>query len=122
MKVLIVDDSARFRAFVRSLLAGPGVQIEECSDGEQACRTCAQNEHDIVLMDIRVERMNGLAAARTIKAQCQNARVAILTSFDDDDLRRAAREAGASGYFLKDDLRGLIQWLSSLASKAAAGG
>jgi len=122
MKLLIVDDSARFRALVRSLLAGPGVQIEECSDGDRACGMYAQGRHDIVLMDIRMERMNGLTATQALKAQCQNARVVILTAFDDDDLRRAAREAGASGYFLKDDLRGLIQWLSSLASKAAAGG
>ena len=72
-------------------------------------------------MDIRTERMNGLTATQALKAQHQTARVVILTA-DDDDLRHAAREAGASGYSLMDDLRGLIQWFSSVASKAASSG
>ena len=89
-KVLIVDDSARFRALVRSLLAGPGVQIEECSDGEQAWRLYAQGLHDVVLMDIRMERMNGLTATQVLKAQYQTARVVILTAFDDAAAPRGA--------------------------------
>jgi CheY-like chemotaxis protein len=122
MKLLIVDNSARFRALLRSLLTGLSVQIEECSDGDQACSMYAQGRHDIVLMDIRMDVMNGLTATQTIKAQYQDARVIILTTFDDDDLRRAAAETGASGYFLKDDLPELLQWISSMVSSAAAGG
>jgi CheY-like chemotaxis protein len=121
MKLLIVDNSARFRALLRSLLAGLNVQIEECSDGHQACGMYAQGRHDIVLMDIRMEVMNGLTATQTIKAQYHDARIIILTAFDDDDLRRAAAETGASGYFVKDDLPKLMQLISSMASSAAAG-
>jgi CheY-like chemotaxis protein len=122
MKLLIVDNSARFRALLRSLLAGLNVQIEECSDGDQACSMYEQGRHDIVLMDIRMDRMNGLIATQRIKTQCPAARIIILTAFDDDDLRRAAGENGASGYCLKDDLPQLMQLISSLVSSAAAAG
>jgi CheY-like chemotaxis protein len=118
MKLLIVDDSARFRALVRSLLAGLRAEVEECSDGDQAFSISARSQPDIILMDIRMERVNGLNATRMIKTHYRNAKVIIVTAFDDEDLRHAAREAGASGYVLKDDLGGLMQLILSISSNS----
>jgi CheY-like chemotaxis protein len=120
MKLLIVDDSARFRALVRSSLAGLRAEVEECSDGDQAFSISAHSQPDIILMDIRMERVNGLTATRMIKTQYRNAKVIIVTAFDDEDLRQAAREAGASGYVLKDDLGGLLQLILAISSNSGS--
>jgi CheY-like chemotaxis protein len=114
MKLLIVDDSVRFRSLVRSSLSSLSAQIEECSDGDQALIMYAQSHPDIVLMDIRMERMSGLAATQRLKSEYRSAKIIILTAFDDEYLRQAAREAGASGYALKDDLQSLRELILSL--------
>ena len=59
---------------------------------------------DIVLMDVRMPRMDGLAATRQIREFHPGARVVIVTDYDDEDLRKAAMEAGARGYVLKQNL------------------
>jgi len=65
-------------------------------------------------MDIRMQRMNGLSATQAIKAQFPNTRIIIVTALDSDDLRRAAHEAGANGYILKDDLSGLMNLIGAM--------
>ena len=104
MKILIVDDSASFRAFARGLLAAVTGDVEECEDGADATAVYARCRPDIVLMDIGMKRVDGLAATRAIVGQDPSARIVIVSSYDDDAFRRAAREAGACGYALKDDL------------------
>ncbi len=120
MKVLIVDDSARFRLLIRSSLAELNAEFAECSDGDEAASFYAQCRPDITLMDIRMPRMNGLRATREIKAQNQDAKIIILTTLDEDTLRQAAREAGASAYALKDDLKGLMQLILEIVPSERA--
>jgi CheY-like chemotaxis protein len=104
MKVLIVDDNTGMRRLLRRAVPDIVSAIFECSDGADALAVYAERQPDVVLMDIRMPRMDGLAAARKIRDFDRAARVVIVTDYDDEDLRAAAREAGACGYALKENL------------------
>ena len=101
--VLIVDDQRMVRAgFAVILETEPGiVVVGEAGDGEQAIELARQLSPSVVLMDIRMPVMDGLAAARVVLAETTS-RVLMLTTFDSDDYVYAALRAGASGFLLKD--------------------
>ena len=105
MKILIVDDSREMRQEIKGFLSDIAEQIEECSDGAQALAAYAEHTPGWVLMDIMMKEMDGLAATREIKAAFPEARIIILTNYDDAYLREAARSAGACQYVLKECLR-----------------
>jgi DNA-binding NarL/FixJ family response regulator len=107
MLIQIVDDSPNMRGTIRSVLGGLSADFIESSDGDEAVKHYARCKPDFVVMDIRMERMDGIAATRAIRRESPDARVVVVTQYDDDDLRSAAREAGAIGYVLKDDLSAL---------------
>jgi len=113
MKVLIVEDDHGMRQLIKRLVHDVADSIFECSDGRQALATYAEHLPDWVLMDIRMEPMDGLTATRQITAMWPDARVAIVTSYNDKSLREAAHEAGAREYVLKDDLHLLRSILAS---------
>jgi DNA-binding NarL/FixJ family response regulator len=103
--VLIVDDQTLVRAGFRMILEiEPDLQVVgEASDGEQAVAQVAALEPDVVLMDVRMPGLDGIAATQriTADASCQ-ARVVMLTTFDMDEYVYQALQAGASGFLLKD--------------------
>ncbi|GAA2056964.1 response regulator transcription factor [Catenulispora yoronensis] len=108
-RVLVVDDQVLIRAGLAALMrAAPGVEVVgEAADGEQALAVLAEREADVVLMDLRMPGMGGIAATEQIVAARdaagrQTPRVLILTTFDLDDYVYAALKAGASGFVLKD--------------------
>ncbi len=107
MKLLLVDDSERVRALIKRLVGGLCEAIYECGDGAEALAAYEQFHPDWVLMDIRMQRLDGLAATRQIMAAHQDARVVIVTSHDDARLRETVCAAGACGYVLKEDLSAL---------------
>jgi DNA-binding NarL/FixJ family response regulator len=112
MTVLIVDDNAAIRGLLRRAVLEVASIVWECSDGSDALSAYTDHRPDIVLMDIRMPHMDGLAATRQIRRFNPSARVVIVTDYDDEDLRNAASQAGASGYALKQnltDLAGLIR-------------
>ena len=112
MKILIVDDNARMRREIKSLVADLADGFCECADGAAACAAHAEHRPDLVLMDIAMTPMDGITATRAIIAADPSARIVIVTGYDDKQLRSAAREAGACGYVLKENLlevRGLLQ-------------
>ena len=104
VSVVIADDQAMVRAGFRSLLeAEAGIEVVgEAADGEQACAVVAQLDPDVVLMDIRMPVLDGLAATRRLAEQGARCRVLVLTTFDLDEYVFAALRAGASGFLLKD--------------------
>jgi DNA-binding NarL/FixJ family response regulator len=105
IRVLIVDDQSMVRAGFRLLLANE-VDIEvvaEAANGLEAVSQAARFHPDVVLMDIRMPRLDGLGATRQILAAAETARILILTTFDLDDYVYEALKAGASGFVLKDD-------------------
>jgi CheY-like chemotaxis protein len=104
MKILIVDDNAGMRRLLRRAVPDTTSVIWECSDGAEALAAYSEWRPDVVLMDIRMPHMDGLAAARQIRRFDPSARVVMVTDYDDEDLRAAAREAGACAYALKQNL------------------
>jgi DNA-binding NarL/FixJ family response regulator len=105
IRVLVADDQSMVRAGFRMLLAGePDIDVvAEASNGLEAVDKARRFEPTVVLMDIRMPELDGLAATRRILAEDATARVLILTTFDLDEYVYEALRAGASGFVLKDD-------------------
>jgi DNA-binding NarL/FixJ family response regulator len=102
--VLIADDDPLVRAGLTMLLRGAGdVRIVgEATDGEEALARAASLAPDVVLMDIRMPRMDGLAATERLRARDEAPEVVVLTTYDVDEYVLRALRAGASGFLLKD--------------------
>lgn len=104
VRVLISDDHPVVRAGVRGMLSGePGFEVvAEAADGAEAVELAGRHRPDVVLMDLRMPRMDGVAATEKIRATSPETQVLILTTYESDaDILRAV-EKGASGYLLKD--------------------
>lgn len=107
VKVMIVDDSRRMRKLIAGLFTHTPVQVDECSDGREAEEIYRRIRPDWVFMDIKMKEMDGLAATRAIRHSFPEARIVIITNYDDAELREEARQAGAVGYILKENLSDL---------------
>jgi DNA-binding NarL/FixJ family response regulator len=104
IRVLLVDDDALVRSGLRMMLAG-AEQIEvvgEVDDGRGVLAAVDVHHPDVVLMDIRMPQLDGIAATRLLRAQPRAPQVLVLTTFDADELVVRALQAGASGFLLKD--------------------
>ncbi len=111
MTLLIVDDNARVRRMIIEIAAPVGISVIECADGAQAVRAYQAHHPDVVLMDVAMHGLDGIAATATIVRVDPDARVVIVTDYDEADLREAAHAAGARGYVLKEnllELRGVL--------------
>ena len=106
-RVMIAEDDARVRNMIRRIIDDLVVSVYECAGGEEAIELYSRIRPDLVLMDLRMEGVDGLTATRTIRESFPEARIIIVTSYDAPDLREAAREAGAIEYVVKDDLSSL---------------
>jgi len=104
MTVLIVDDNAAVRSLIASLIAPVAGDIHQCSGGAEAIEACAKYRPDVVLMDLAMPGVDGIAATRVIRAAHPAIRVLIVTDHEGADLRHAAARAGATGYVVKDNL------------------
>lgn len=104
VRVLLVDDQRLIREGLRTLLElhGDIRVVGEAKDGLQAEALIEQLAPQVVLMDLRMPRRDGVEATREIKARWPAVQVLVLTTYDDDDLVFKSIEAGASGYLLKD--------------------
>jgi DNA-binding NarL/FixJ family response regulator len=104
IRVLLADDQTLFREGLRTLLSlhADIDVVGEASNGEEAVRLAASERADVVLMDLRMPVLDGVAAIRRLAASSSSARVIALTTFDDDDSVFDALRAGAAGYLLKD--------------------
>jgi DNA-binding NarL/FixJ family response regulator len=104
IRVLLVDDQALFREGLRTLLSvRDGIEIVgEAANGEEALQRVKTLKPQVVLMDLRMPVLDGVAATRRIHAEYAASRVIVLTTFDDDEDVFEGLRAGAVGYLLKD--------------------
>nr|BFE55831.1 response regulator transcription factor [Dactylosporangium thailandense] len=119
IRVVVADDQTAVReglALMLSLLDDVEV-VGEAADGEAALDLVAEHGPDVVLMDLRMPRMDGVAATGQIRARFPQTRVVVLTTFADDDHILSALQAGALGYLTKD--AGRVQIAQAVRAAAA---
>jgi DNA-binding NarL/FixJ family response regulator len=103
IRVCLADDQTLVRQGIRSLLESTGkvAVISEVADGDQVTERLASVPHDVLIMDVRMPRMNGIEALRALNQMGLSIPTIFLTTFDDDEALIAAMKAGASGFLLK---------------------
>lgn len=122
IRILIADDHTFYREGVRAMLSiAPQLTVVgEASTGDEALRLAASLCPDLVLMDIKMPGLNGIAATRAILADQPTTAILIVTMYDDDDSVFAAMRAGARGYLLKDARHDeLLRAISAVSSGEA---
>jgi DNA-binding NarL/FixJ family response regulator len=120
--VALVDDEAMIRTGLRLVLSGePDIEVVgEASDGAEALELVARTRPDVVLIDVRMPRMNGLEASHRLVRDHPDSKVIVLTTFDEDEYVDAALRAGVSGFLLK--VAPPEQLVEALRTVAAGGG
>ena len=104
VNVLLVDDQELVRSGLRRILRKrSGFEIvAECADGDEVPAALAAHDIDIVVMDLRMKRIDGIEATRRLREDADAPPVLVLTTFDDDEMLSGALRAGANGFILKD--------------------
>ena len=107
IRVLLVDDQELIRLGFRLVLdAEPDIEVVgEAADGDEAVRAVRALTPDVILMDVRMPRVDGITATTRIVAEFPASRILVLTTFDLDEYAFGALQAGASGFLLKDAQR-----------------
>jgi DNA-binding NarL/FixJ family response regulator len=121
IRVVLVDDQTLVRQGIRSLLglAGDISIVGEAGDGDEALTAIAREKPDVVLLDVRMPKKNGLEVLRELKKESPGPPVILLTTFDDDEALLEGVRAGAKGYLLKDVS---LEQLTDAIRAVAAGG
>lgn len=121
IRIVLVDDQTLVRQGIRSLLelAGDITIVAEASDGDEGLIVIARERPDVVLLDVRMPKKNGLDVLRALKDAGTLLPVILLTTFDDDEALFEAVRAGAKGYLLKDVS---LEQLTEAIRAVAAGG
>ncbi len=119
VRVLIADDHSLFAKTLEALLAGtPGVEVVGVAeDGLEAVGLAVTLSPDVVLMDVEMPHLDGIAATRRLRELGLGMAIVVLSSSDDPALAQAAHEAGAKGYLTKDRIGGGL--LPALLAAAA---
>lgn len=112
MTILIIDDNAGMRRLIRAVVGDLADAVHECGDGAEALDAYRRHRPDWVLMDIKMPGLDGIAASRQITAADPRARIVMVSDYDDERLRAAARGAGARNYVTKERLLDLRPILS----------
>ena len=103
IKVLVADDQELIRESLKIVLnSKPGIEVTDTvANGQEVVRSVRQEKPDVILMDIRMPKMDGVQCTKIIKDNYPAIKIIILTTFDDDEYVYSALKFGASGYLLK---------------------
>ncbi len=104
MKYLIIDDNPEMQKLIRQELYSEGDQFVECSNGEDALTEYTKHLPDFVLMDIKMNKINGITATKMIREKFPNASIIIITNYDTIIFRDAAKKAGAIAFVSKENI------------------
>lgn len=102
--LLIVEDNRSMRRLIKSVVKDLALSVHECSDGAEALDAYEAHCPEWVLMDVEMERVDGLTATREIMKLHPKAKIMILTKYGTERMREKAKRAGASEYVLKENL------------------
>ena len=117
MKYLIIDDNTAMRELIKQEVCLEEDYIIECSDGEDAVEAYTKHLPDFVLMDIKMNKVNGIAATRLIREKFYDANIIIITDYDTPGFRTAAKTAGAVAFVAKENLFEVKKYIYSLSDK-----
>jgi two-component system response regulator YesN len=104
MRIMIVDDNDLMLKEISKSVTLKTDTVMECKNGEIAVLSCSDFNPDWILMDIRMEKMNGILAAEKIKSVMPDVNIAFVTSYDNYSYRKAAKSLGIEHYFMKTNL------------------
>ncbi len=114
MKILIIDDSPSIRKLLIDILDKNGMEFQELSDGTEAETYYSKFKPDWVLMDISMSNCNGLIASKNILQKHPDAKIMIVTNYDDADFRTVANDLGVKEYVVKDNLLKIKELIKEL--------
>lgn len=104
MKVLVVDDNPQARQLIKDFVLSEDDEFRECDDCANALAAYSEFQPDLVLIDWDMKSYNGLTVTKKIIGEFPDARIVMLTNFDEPDLRQAAANAGAIDYISKENI------------------
>ncbi len=104
MKIMIVDDNVEMRKVIKQILGSEATEFCECTDGDEAIEAYERFLPHWVLMDIQLQKLDGLQATRAIRASHPEARILMVTNYDEPQFRQQAALLGTHGYILKENL------------------
>jgi two-component system response regulator HydG len=117
--VLIVDDEKNMRRTLADILQSEGYRVRTAASGEEAVELCAQENYDIVLMDVRMPGMNGVEAFRSIRRHQEGVRVILMSAYALEDLKEAALDEGAVAFLAKPlDLEQTVKLIAEVRDTA----
>lgn len=106
--LLIVEDNVRMRNLIKDLFSNSFENIYECSDGSEALLAYTNVRPDWVFMDLKMEVQDGITATREIMKYFPDAKILIVTDFDDEELKFLTVQSGAIDYILKENLEDIF--------------
>ena len=104
MKLLIADDNIEMREMLKSIYNQYFIEIIECSDGDEAVKAFTSFKPDWVFMDIKMSRMDGIKATEEIVKKFPEAKIIIVSQYNDEDTIQSALKSGAFQFVNKDNL------------------
>jgi two-component system, NarL family, response regulator LiaR len=116
MNILVVDDNAKMREMVKSALMKTADHFIECSDGNEVVAAYGRHRPDWILMDVVMKEMDGITATKAVTDAFPDAKIIIMTQYNDKKLREKAIRAGALEFVLKEnlaDVRDIIRYRPS---------
>ena len=117
MKGIIVDDDHLVVGALKTIVESKGIEVLATgSDGQDAIRLAKELAPDVIMLDIRMQPLNGLEATRRILADDPSARILLITTFQDEDYIAEALSLGCRGYILKSNIEGILPALSAVNS------
>lgn len=117
MNVIIVDDDYLVVNSLKTIVSASNINVlAEGYDGEQAVELYKKHMPDLILMDIRMDKMNGIEATKEILKADPDAKILLITTFQDDEYISAAISLGCRGYILKQNIKGIIPAINAVYS------
>lgn len=113
MKLLIVDDNSGMRALIRNLCSNYFTEIFECSDGDEAVYDSANEKPDWIIMDFKMNKMDGITASKLIVNSNSEVKIIIVSQYNDEIIREASIKSGAIAFVEKENLTNIIEIINN---------